>query len=123
MWKNINGKLVQTVDDTRQEYKTRISKSMIEDLKKLAEEHNSHIGYLLENSFENLLKENYIVYDKKQRPKDRVEFRTTCNKETLTSLREFAKDNKLNLNDCIEASIEYIDLTTVKSSNWRYRKE
>lgn len=123
MWKNINGKLIQTIDETRQEYKTRISKSMINDLKKLAAEHNSHIGYLLENGFENLLKENYIEYDKKLRPKDRVEFRTTCNKEILASLREFAKKNKLNLNDCIEASIEFIDLTNIKSANWRYRKE
>lgn len=29
-----------------------------------------------------IIKENYINFDKKNRPKDRVEFRTTCNKET-----------------------------------------
>lgn len=123
MWKLVNGKLIQTVDETRAEYKTRISKELLIELKQLAAEHNTHVGYMLENGFDNLLKENYINFDKKKRPKDRVEFRTTCNKETLQSLRIFAKENKLNLNDIIESSIAYIDINQVKSGDWRYRVE
>ncbi|RUL48645.1 rRNA methyltransferase [Lysinibacillus antri] len=123
MWKMINGKLVQSIDETRKEYKTRISKAMIENLKAIAKANNTHIGYLLENGFENILRENYIQFDKKSRPKDRVELRTTCNETVLTDLRTFAKENKLNLNDVIEASIEYIDVMNVKNAGWRYRKE
>lgn len=123
MWKNVNGRLVQSIDETRKEYKTRISKSMIEDLKNIAALNNTHIGYLLENGFENIINEDFIVYDKKNRPKDRVEFRTTCDGKVLAQLRVFAKKNKLNLNDVIEASIEYIDISTVKKANWRYRVE
>lgn len=123
MWKLVNGKLIQTVDSTRVEYKTRISKALLDELKKIAKEHNSHVGYLLENGFENILKENYIQFDKKNRPKDRVEFRTTCNKDILEQLRLFAKEHKLNLNDVIEASIPHIDVNDVKSRRWKHRIE
>ena len=123
MWKLVNGKLIQTIDTTRTEYKTRISKLLLTELKQLADEHNTHVGYLLENGFINILKENYINFDKKNRPKDRVEFRTTCNKETLEYLRIFARENKLNLNDVIEASIALINVDEVKAGKWRYRIE
>lgn len=123
MWKIVNGKLIQTVDESRIEYKTRISASLIKKLKIMAKESNSHIGYLLENGFENILNESALIYDKKNRPKDRVEFRTTCDKDTLDSLRLFAKRNNLNLNDVIEASENYIKLEEVKNENWRYRIE
>lgn len=123
MWKIVNGKLIQTVDETRTEYKTRISASLIKKLKVIAKESNSNIGYLLENGFENILNESALMYDKKNRPKDRIEFRTTCDKETLESLRLFAKSNKLNLNDVIEASESYINIEDVKNANWRYRIE
>ena len=123
MWKLVNGRLIQTFDDTRARYKTRISKALLTNLKQLANEYDTHVGYLLENGFERLLKENYIKFDKKQRPKDRVEFRTTCNEETLEKLKIFAKENELNLNDVIEASSTLINVEEVKASNWRYRIE
>ncbi|MBD8028025.1 rRNA methyltransferase [Ureibacillus sp. Re31] len=123
MWKLVNGKLIQTVDISRVEYKTRISKKLLDELKQLAEEHKTHVGYLLENGFENILEVNYINFDKNKRPKDRIEFRTTCNKETLENLRKLAKENKLNLNDVIETSIAYINIEQVKDGNWRYRVE
>lgn len=123
MWKLVNGRLIQTVDSTRAEYKTRISKVLLDELKIMAKENNTHVGYLLENGYENILKGNFIQFDKKKRPKDRVEFRTTCNDEILDQLRIFAKDHKLNLNDVIEASIPYINVDDVKSEKWRYRIE
>ncbi|MEI4768129.1 rRNA methyltransferase [Psychrobacillus sp. FJAT-51614] len=123
MWKLINGRLIQTIDESRSEYKTRISSELINELKIMAEQNNTHIGYLLENGFENILKEGTIIFDKKKRPKDRVEFRTTCDKEILDKLRLFAKSNSLNLNDVIEASFSFINISEVKNANWRYRIE
>lgn len=123
MWKLVNGKLIHTIDETRIKYKTRVSKLLLNELNKMAKEHNTHVSYLLENGFENILKEESIFFDKKKRPKDRVEFRTTCNKEILDQLRAFAKNNQLNLNDVIEASISYIDTQHVKNANYRYRIE
>ena len=123
MWKIHNGKLIQTTDDSRIRYKTRMSAAIINSLKQLAEKYDTHIGYLLENGYSNLIESGSIVYDKKNRPKDRIEFRTTCDKELLDSLKEFAKDHSLNLNDVIEASVAYINYEDVKHANWRYRVE
>ena len=123
MWKIHNGKLIQTTDESRIRYKTRMSAAIINSLKQLAVKYDTHIGYLLENGYSNLIESGTIVYDKKNRPKDRIEFRTTCDKELLDSLKEFAKDHSLNLNDVIEASVAYINYEDVKHANWRYRVE
>lgn len=123
MWKLHNGKLIQTTDDSRVRYKTRMSAAILDSLKQLAEKHDTHIGYLLENGYSNLLESGTIVYDKNNRPKDRIEFRTTCDKELLESLKEFAKHHSLNLNDVIEASVAYINYEDIKHANWRYRVE
>ena len=123
MWKIHNGKLIQTTDESRIWYKTRMSAEIINSLKQLAEKYDTHIGYLLENGYSNLIESGTIAYDKKNRPKDRIEFRTTCDKELLESLKEFAKQHNLNLNDVIEASVAYINYEDVKHTNWRYRVE
>lgn len=65
MWKLVNGKLLQTIDSSRIKYKTRISKALLDDLKIMADKNNTYVGYLLENGFENILKENAITFDKK----------------------------------------------------------
>ena len=123
MWKIHKGKLIQTTDESRIRYKTRMSAAIINSLKQLAEKYDTHIGYLLENGYSNLIESGTIAYDKKNRPKDRIEFRTTCDKELLESLKEFAKQHNLNLNDIIEASVAYINYEDVKHTNWRYRVE
>ena len=123
MWKIHNGRLIQTADESRMRYKTRISAIIVEQLKQMAEEHDTHISYLLENGYSNLLEAGVITFNKQNRPKDRIEFRTTCDKELLQCLKDFAKAKDLNLNDCIEASISYINVKDVKHANWRYRIE
>lgn len=123
MWKIVNHKLIQTTDESRARYKTRISAALIEQLKQLAVEHDTHIGYLLENGYLNLLQSETISYNKKNRPKDRVEFRTTCDEQLLAHLKDFAKQQQLNLNDVIEESVKYIRLEDVKNASWRYRVE
>ena len=123
MWKLHNGKLVQTTDETRVRYKTRISAEILNNLKQLTETYDTHIGYLLENGYSNLIETGAIVFNKQNRPKDRTEFRTTCDKELLESLKNFAKQHELNLNDVIEASVAYINFEDIKRSHWRYRVE
>ncbi|MEK4129853.1 rRNA methyltransferase [Solibacillus sp. FSL W8-0474] len=123
MWKLHNGKLIQTTDETRVRYKTRISAEILNNLKQLAEKYDTHIGYLLENGYSNLIETGTVVFNKQNRPKDRTEFRTTCDKELLESLKNFAKAHELNLNDVIEASVAYINFEDVKHSHWRYRVE
>ena len=123
MWKNQNGRLVHTADATRVRYKTRISAALVAHLKEMAESHDTHVGYLLEVGYEKLLEENSIVFDKKARPKDRIEFRTTCDEILLEKLKLFAKRHQLNLNDVIEASTVHINPEEAKDADWRYRIE
>lgn len=115
-----NEKLIQARETSRVRYKTRISKELLDKLKQIAKENDTNVGYMLESGFENILKEDYISFNKKNRPKDRVEFGTSCDGELLERLRVFAKKNKLNLNDVVEASSSMIDLSNTKPNNFRY---
>lgn len=124
MWKTINGRLVHITDTTRKSYKTIISKAMIDELKEVAERHDSTVGFLLENGYEHLLEsKEEIVYRKGHRPKDRVEFRTTCDEVIFTKIKALAKENKINLNDLIEYSMQYIKPEEAKKEKHRYRVE
>lgn len=123
MWKLVNGSLIQTVDNTRVDFRTNISKSLLNNLKNIADKHNTHINYLLENGLVNVLAQGIITFDKNTRPKDRVQYKTTYDKELLDEVKEFAKKHKLFINDVIEYSIKYIDLENVKNKDYRYRVE
>jgi len=123
MWKLENGRLIHTTDQSREAFRTNISRSLLEQLAELAAEHRTHINYLLEEGLMNLLEQGTIVYDKKSRPKDRVQYKTTYDKELLESVKVFAKANRLNANDVIEHSVNHIDFDNVKKRNFRYRIE
>lgn len=123
MWKNINGRLIQTTDKSITRFKTYISQAQLNHLGKLAKDYNTHISYLLENGLKNIIKDTDFIFNKKNRLKDKVEFRTTCNKEILQQAKKFAKTNNLNFTDIIQASVSYINLSEVKSKEWRYRIE
>ena len=123
MWKNINGRLVHMTDESRVKFRTNISKALLEKLDKLAEEHDTYPNYLLENGIRNVLKQETIAYDKKQRPKDRMQYKTTYDKELLEQLKLFAKQQGLCANDVIEYSASFIDFKKVKGRGYRSRTE
>jgi len=123
MWKKVNGRLVQEMDETRVKFRTNISKSIIAQLNELADEHDTHANYLIENGLQHVLADGIITFDKKARPKDRVQYKTTYDKELLEQVKEFAKRHQLFINDVIEYSIKYIDLANIKSRDYRYRVE
>ena len=123
MWKNVNGKLIQTSDTPRVKFRTNISKSILEQLSELAEQHDTYVNYLLETGLENLLSEGVITYNKETRPKDRVQYKTTYDKELLDSVKEFAKEHKLFINDVIEYSVNLIDIDKSKDKDYKNRIE
>jgi hypothetical protein len=124
MWKkSSNGNLIHTTDDSRVQFRTNISKSIIEQLNDLALRHNTHTNYLIEAGLQRVLTEGVASFDKSARPKDRVQYKTTYNKELLENVKEFAKNHNLYINDIIEYSIKFIDLTNIKNSSYRYRIE
>ena len=86
-------------------------------------ENDTHVNYLIESGLAALLADGTIIFDKETRPKDRIQFKTTYDKELLDRVKEFAKDHHLFINDVIEYSIRLIDLDNAKDMNYRYRVE
>lgn len=123
MWKKIDGKLVHLTDNSRIRFKTYINKNLLNDLKALAESENTHVSYLIENGLQNIVQDNGFVFNKSDRLKGKVEFRTTCDEVILQEAKEFADRHKLNFTDIVQVSVDYIDFNTIKKANWRYRIE
>jgi hydroxymethylpyrimidine pyrophosphatase-like HAD family hydrolase len=123
MWIVENDKLKHTTDESRDFFATTISKGITKRLKETANNNDTFINYLLEEGLNKVLSCGTIVYDKKSRPKDRVLFKTTFDKELIKEFRKFAKEHNLCANDVIEYSIQFIDLSNVKNGEHRYRIE
>lgn len=123
MWKVINGKLQQTSDTDRVKFRTNISKVILNDLQKLADEHNTHINYLLESGLLQVLNQEIISFNKDLRPKDRVQYKTTYDKELLEEIKKKAKEHNIFINDLIEYSVQFINVEESKNRSYRYRIE
>ena len=123
MWKNVNGELIHITDSSRVKFRTNISKNILEKLEDLAEKHDTYVNYLLETGLQNVLAQEFISYNKKARPKDRVQYKTTYDKQLLEAVKEFAKEHKLFINDVIEYSVNHIDVNKSKSKSYKNRIE
>ena len=123
MWKKVNGKLVHITDSTRVKFRTNISQSLLSELEELASEHDTRINYLLETGLKALLEDGFISFSKKARPKDRVQYKTTYDRELLNQVRKFAEDHNLFVNDVIEYSSRHIDPGKSKQADYPYRIE
>lgn len=123
MWKVVNGKLIHKTDSSRVRFKTYINRDLLNELTEISENENTHISYLLENGLGNLLKDKNFYFNKKDRLKNKVEFRTTCDKEILEKAKELSKTHKLNFTDIIQSSVKYIKLEEVKKKSWKHRIE
>lgn len=123
MFKRVNGRLVHLTDTSRVKFRTNISRTILDELTDLAKRNDTHINYLLETGLNAVLAADVIVFNKALRPKDRVQYKTSYDKELLKKVREFAKKNGLCANDVIEYSVSYIDTASVKSRDYRSRIE
>jgi hypothetical protein len=123
MWVSVNGKLIQTTDNSRIKFRTNISRSLINDLNQVAANNNTHINYLIESGLQNVLSKGYISFNKELRPTDRVQYKTTYDKNLLEKVKEFAKKHDLFINDVIEYSVNFVDVEKAKKSNYKHRIE
>ncbi|MDZ5472672.1 rRNA methyltransferase [Bacillus sp. 31A1R] len=123
MWKVINGRLVQQADQSRVKFRTNISKAIINELTRLAIENDTHINYLIETGLQQVLNQGVITYNKDLRPKDRVQYKTTYDKELLENVKEFAKKHNLYINDVIEYSVGYMNIRDIKDRSYKHRIE
>jgi len=123
MWKMADGRLIHTTDVSRTKFRTNISQSILESLKITAAENDTHVNYLLETGLKVVLTLGAISFDKKSRPKDRIQYKTTYDRELLESVREFALINNLFINDVIEYSVQFVDAENSKASGYKHRVE
>ena len=123
MWKKIDGRLIQATDTSRVKFRTNISKTILDQLANMADEHDTYINYLLETGLENVLNSGEIIYNKETRPKDRIQYKTTYDKDLLEKVKQFAKDHHLFINDVIEYSVSYIDIEKSKDRDYKNRIE
>ena len=123
MWKKIDGRLIQATDTSRVKFRTNISKTILDQLADMADEHDTYINYLLETGLENVLNRGEIIYNKETRPKDRIQYKTTYDKDLLEKVKQFAKDHHLFINDVIEYSVSYIDIDKTKDRDYKNRIE
>ena len=82
-----------------------------------------HLSFPREKSSIGSIISPEIEYDKALRPKDRIHYRTTYDKELLKKLKIFAVDHKLFINDVIEYSVNYINPDNARKKNYRSRIE
>ncbi|GLB61306.1 rRNA methyltransferase [Cytobacillus sp. NCCP-133] len=123
MWQLVNGKLIQKTDESRIKFRTNISKAILDHLDTLAKDYDTHVNYLLESGLQTVLDQGVITYDKKVRPQDRVQYKTTYDKVLLEKVKLFAKAHQLFINDVIEYSVNHIDFEKIKSSGYKNRVE
>src|SRR5690625_4492204 len=123
MWALVNGKLIQTTDKSRVKFRTNVSKSIIDQLNTMAIQYDTYPNYLLESGLRTVLTQGVIQFDKKSRPKDRIQYKTTYDKELLLEVKDFAKDHKLSVNDVLEYSFHFIDFESVKRKSYKHRIE
>ncbi len=123
MWQKINGKLVHVTDQDRIKFRTNISKKILKKLRKIAEENNTHVNYLLETGLKETMTLGKISFDKKKRPKDRVQYKTTYDRELLEEVRAFASRNNIFVNDVIEYSVQFISIENTKKRGYKHRIE
>ena len=123
MWKIVDGRLVHTTDVSRVKFRTNVSRTILESLKVIAAENDTHVNYLLETGLKSVLIQGFISFDKKTRPKDRIQYKTTYDKELLESVKVFAKSNNLFVNDVLEYCVQYIDIENSKDSKYKHRVE
>jgi hypothetical protein len=56
----------------------------------------------------NLLQQEIISFNKLERPKDRIQYKTTYDDKLLAEVKLFAKKNNMYINDVIEYSTRFI---------------
>lgn len=102
--------LYNNSDKKRVKFRTNISKAVLENLKRKADDLNTHPNHLIENGLKNLLSMEKFLFTKFKRPDDRIQFKTTYDNELLNRVKKYAKTNNVFINDLIEISVNYINI-------------
>jgi hypothetical protein len=113
-WKLFNGKLLRVTNKTRVKFRTNISKSLLDQLKAFALENNTRVNNLIENGLRTMLSQQIETFNKAFQATDRVQYKTTYDKELLDSIKKFSKKHHVFINDVIEYSVKFIDIESIR---------
>ena len=108
-WKINNGKIILTPNTSRIGYKVRISQSILDKLKIQAANNNTRVNYLIERTLELFLDRTEITFSRSEKPKDRVEFSSTYDKELMEQVKLFAQSKRVPMNEIIENCIQHFN--------------
>ena len=109
-WSIIGNKIVHVSNSNRISFRTNVSKRILEELKKLAIKHNTKINHLIENGLTNMLLQDELSWNQITKSMDRIQYKTTYDKDLLLNLKAFAKERDLYINELIELSVQFIDI-------------
>ena len=92
----------------RIKFRTNISKSLLDQLKVKAIENNTYVNHLIETGLLAVLKNGNFIIDTQNRPKDRIQYKTTYDKMLLEEVKLVARKKDIFINDIIEYGIKLI---------------
>ncbi|WP_394188029.1 LAGLIDADG family homing endonuclease [Paenisporosarcina quisquiliarum] len=109
-WRIIGNKIVHVSNSNRISFRTNVSRSILEEIKNLALKQNTKVNHLIENGLTNMLLQDELPLNQITKSMDRIQYKTTYDKELLLTLKAFAKERDLYINELIELSIHFIDI-------------
>ncbi|WP_246943190.1 rRNA methyltransferase [Bacillus pinisoli] len=108
MWELINGKLVQKKVSSRVKFRTNISELVLLEVDRLSLKYEIPKNHIIEMALKTLILNDVIITNTMVKPKDRIQYKTTYDKELLEQVRDYAKKNKIHVNQLIEYSMGLI---------------
>ncbi|MCY9056033.1 hypothetical protein MOE90_20525 [Bacillus spizizenii] len=103
---------IRTVNKSRSHFTTTLSKSLLDQIKEIADRKNSSYNYLLEEGM-NWVYETYYLkgsFSLPPKPVDRIKINTTFNTSLFNKIKSRAKrlGKNIHANDLIEEGMKYI---------------
>jgi hypothetical protein len=123
MWIKKHNRLYCVTDESRFDFKTTISKALLDQLFEMAEKYNTKPNYLIETGLQKVIDDGFVEFNKKNRPKDRIYYKSSYDKELIDQVKVLAKRHNLKYNDVIEYSFHFIEPEKAKRKNYRNRIE
>jgi hypothetical protein len=116
-------RLYCVTDKSRFDFKTTLSKALLNEVKILAKKYNTSPNYLIETGLEKVIANGFVEFNKKNRPNDRVYYKSSYDIELIQQVKVLAEKHNLKYNDVMEYSFQFIEPEKAKSKNFRNRIE
>ncbi|WP_181884549.1 LAGLIDADG family homing endonuclease [Neobacillus piezotolerans] len=100
---------VSLAKSNRVKFRTTVSSNILAKLGEIAKQNNTYINYLLESGM-NILMDAKELNLKKNKRTDRVQYKSTFDRELLDRAKVFAQTYGIHVSDVIEYAAEFVDV-------------